>query len=194
MSAVARMRPPSVPDVETAVLDRARKGDAEAFEIVVRHYDPALRALAYRLLGTRDRMDDALQESYVKAFRALPRFRGQSQLGTWLHRIVFNACLDELDRLRRSGTVPLDEAADAVAPLPDQADRLASRERLERALALLTPHDRAAVVLVDGQGFDYRAAAEVLGIPAGTVASRLNRARATLRGALAEPLKGVAES
>ena len=194
MSAVARMRADTVPDVETAVLDRARQGDAEAFAIVVRHYDPALRALAYRLLGSRDRMDDALQEAYVKAFRALPRFRGQSQLGTWLHRIVFNACLDELKRLRRSGTVRLDEAADAVAPLPDHADRLASRERLEHALATLTPHDRAAVVLVDGHGFDYRAAAEVLGIPAGTVASRLHRARAALRNALEEPLKGAAES
>lgn len=194
MSSVTQMRPYAVPDVETAVLDRARKGDAEAFAVVVRHYDPALRALAYRLLGTRDRMDDALQEAYVKAFRALPRFRGQSQLGTWLHRIVFNACLDELNRLRRAGTVPLDDVADAVAPLPDHADRVASRERLEHALALLTPHDRAAVVLVDGQGFDYRAAAEVLGIPAGTVASRLNRARAVLRDALEEPLKGVAES
>lgn len=194
MSSVTQMRPHGVPDVETAVLDRARRGDADAFAIVVRHYDPALRALAYRLLGSRDRMDDALQEAYVKAFRALPRFRGQSQLGTWLHRIVFNACLDELNRVRRSGTVSLDEAADSVSPLPDHADRLASRERLDQALALLTPHDRAAVVLVDGQGFDYHAAAEVLGIPAGTVASRLNRARAVLRDALDEPLKGVAES
>jgi RNA polymerase sigma-70 factor (ECF subfamily) len=90
--------------------------------------------------------------------------------------------------------VPLDEAADAIAPLPDHADRLASRERLEHALTLLAPHDRAAVVLVDGHGFDYRAAAEVLGIPAGTVASRLHRARAALRNALEEPLKGAAES
>ncbi|HEY1317177.1 MAG TPA: sigma-70 family RNA polymerase sigma factor [Gaiella sp.] len=188
------MRTDTVPDVETAVLDRARLGDPEAFAIVVRHYDPALRALAYRLLGSRDRMDDALQEAYLKAFRALPRFRGQSQLGTWLHRIVFNACLDELRRLRRGGTVPLAAAADAVAPVPDHADRVAGRERLERALSTLAPYDRAAVLLVDGQGFDYRAAAEVLGIPAGTVASRLNRARAVLRDALEEPLKGVAES
>ena len=104
------MRADAVPDVETAVLDRARRGDHEAFAIVVRHYDPQLRALAYRLLGSRDRMDDALQEAYVKAFRALPRFRGQSQLGTWLHRIVFNACLDELGRLRRAEAVPLEDA------------------------------------------------------------------------------------
>ena len=194
MSAVARMRADTIPDVETAVLDRARRGDHDAFAIVVRHYDPQLRALAYRLLGSRDRMDDALQEAYVKAFKALPRFRGQSQLGTWLHRIVFNACLDELERLRRVDAVTLEDAPEPVAPWPDHADLLAGRELLEEALAALAPHDQAAVVLVDGQGFDYAAAAEVLGVPAGTVASRLNRARAALRRALGESVKGVAQS
>jgi RNA polymerase sigma-70 factor, ECF subfamily len=193
MSAVARMRADAVPDVETAVLDRARRGDHEAFAVVVRHYDPQLRGLAFRLLGSRDRMDDALQEAYVKAFKALPGFRGQSQLGTWLHRIVFNACLDELGCLRRVHAVPLEDAPEALAPGPDQADLVAGREQLADALASLPPHDRAAVLLVDGQGFDYAAAAEVLGIPAGTVASRLNRARATLRRALGESVKGVAQ-
>ncbi len=193
MSAVARMRPGTVTDVETAVLDRARRGDHEAFAVVVRHYDPALRRLAYRVLGSPARMDDALQEAYVKAFRALPRFRGQSQLGTWLHRIVFNACLDELRRTHDE-LVTLDDGPQRLAASPDHAEVVAGREMLEQALAALAPHDRAAVVLVDGQGFDYRAAAEVLGIPAGTVASRLHRARATLRRALGESAKGVAES
>jgi RNA polymerase sigma-70 factor (ECF subfamily) len=192
MSAVARLPAATVPDVETAVLDRARHGDPEAFAIVVRHYDPALRALAYRLVGDRDRMDDALQEAYVKAFRALQGFRGRSRLGTWLHRIVFNACLDELRREPPPSVVPLDDTAGAVTA--DHADLVAGREELEQALAELTPHDRAVVVLVDSQGFDYHAAAEVLGIPPGTVASRLNRARAVLRRALGESAKGGAES
>lgn len=192
MSAVARMRPGTVPDVETAVLDRARQGDHEAFAVVVRHYDPVLRRLAYRVLGSPERMDDALQEAYVKAFRALPRFRGHSQLVTWLHRIVFNACLDELRRTDDE-VVPLDDAPETLAGTADHADVVAGRERLEQALAALAPHDRAAVMLVDAQGFDYRTAAEVLGIPAGTVASRLNRARAALRRALGESAKGVAE-
>lgn len=183
----------TAPDVETAVLDRARRGDHDAFAIVVRHYDPALRSLAYRLLGSRDRMDDALQEAYVKAFGALPRFRGQSQLGTWLHRIVFNACLDELRRTRRDA-IPLEEAPQPPASSPDHADLVAGRERLEEALDGLAPHDRAAVLLVDAQGFDYRAAADVLGVPPGTVASRLNRARAALRRTLGESAKGVARS
>jgi RNA polymerase sigma-70 factor (ECF subfamily) len=186
------MRPGTVPDVETAVLDRARQGDHEAFAVVVRHYDPVLRRLAYRVLGSPERMDDALQEAYVKAFRALPRFRGHSQLVTWLHRIVFNACLDELRRTDDE-VVPLDDAPETLAGTADHADVVAGRERLEQALAALAPRDRAAVMLVDAQGFDYRTAAEVLGIPAGTVASRLNRARAALRRALGESAKGVAE-
>lgn len=187
------MRADAVPEVETGVLDRARRGDHEAFAILVRHYDPQLRALAYRLLGSRDRMDDALQDAYVNAFKALPRFKGQSQLGTWLHRIVFNACLDELGRLRRAEGVPLEDAPEPLAPAPDHGDLLAGREQLADALAILAPSDRAAVLLVDGHGFDYASAAEVLGIPAGTVASRLNRARATLRRALGESVKGVAQ-
>jgi RNA polymerase sigma-70 factor, ECF subfamily len=92
---MATLTPPG-PAVEigAALLDRARRGDQEAFAAVIRHYDPGLRTLAYRLLGDRDGMDDALQEAYVKAFRALPRFRGDSKLGTWLYRIAYNACLD----------------------------------------------------------------------------------------------------
>ena len=193
MSAIVRMRAGAASDVEASVLDRARRGDHEAFAAVVRHYDAGLRALAYRLLGSRDRMDDALQEAYVKAFRALPRFRGESQLGTWLHRIVYNACVDELERASRARAVPFRETGEPDAAGPDHADGIVRRSSLETALASLAPQDRAAVLLVDAQGFDYRAAADVLGIPAGTVASRLSRARATLRRALAEPAKGAAE-
>jgi RNA polymerase sigma factor (sigma-70 family) len=78
-------------DIDAAVLERAKRGDQEAFASVIKHYDPGLRALAYRLLDDVDRMDDALQEAYVKAFRSLSSFRGESRLGTWLYRIVYNA-------------------------------------------------------------------------------------------------------
>ncbi len=137
--------------------------------------------------------EEAVQEAFATALQRIGDFRGEARIGTWLHRIVFNACLDELGRLRRVDAVPLEDAPETLAPGPDHADRLAGREQLEDALASLPPHDRAAVLLVDGQGFDYAAAAEVLGIPAGTVASRLNRARATLRRALGESVKGVAQ-
>jgi RNA polymerase sigma-70 factor (ECF subfamily) len=171
-------------DLGPDVVDRARSGDQEAFAALIKHYDPGLRSLAYRILGDRDRMDDALQEAYVKAFRALPRFRGDSSLGTWLYRIAYNACLDELARSRRVVQLPLDDAAEQPSSRSDPGDMVANRRDLAAALAGLPLEERAAVLLVDAQGFDYREAGNALGIPVGTVASRLNRARAALRAAL----------
>jgi RNA polymerase sigma-70 factor (ECF subfamily) len=178
-------------DPGAAVIDGAKCGDQAAFALLIKHYDPGLRSLAYRLLGDPDRMDDALQEAYVKAFRSLSSFRGQSRLGTWLYRIVYNACLDELKRGRRFRHHPLDYGGDRPDPRADIAETVVRRSRLAQALSELAPEDRAAVLLVDAQGFDYRSAGEVLGVPSGTVASRLNRARAALRRALGEPEEGV---
>src|SRR5262245_38013257 len=182
-----------VADIDAAVLDRAKRGDQEAFAAVIEHYDPGLRALAYRLLGDPERMDDALQEAYVKAFRNLSGFRGESRLGTWLYRIVYNACLDEIARSKRVVQLPLEDAGDPADGRPDVAETVADRSGLADALAELPPEERAAVFLVDAQGFDYRSAGRVLGVPEGTIASRLNRARAALRQALGEARPRSAE-
>jgi RNA polymerase sigma-70 factor (ECF subfamily) len=178
-------------EIDPAVLARARRGDQRAFALLVRHYDDGLRALAYRLLGDRDRMDDALQEAYVRAFRALPSFRGDAADGTWLYRIAYNACVDELRRERQ--VVPLDSVRERPDPRPEPGEILPVRHRLADALAALPAADRAAVLLVDAQGFDYRSAAEILGMPEGTVASRLNRTRAVLRRFLSDDLEGASE-
>ena len=177
--------PNDVPiEVDDDVVARARAGDARAFADLVRHYDRRLRALAFRLLGDAARMDDALQEAYVKAFRALPRFKGESTLGTWLYRITYNACLDELRRTERVVRLSAREASDAPTGRHDPADAGAQRHDLAAALAALAPEQRAVVLLVDAEGLDYAEAASVLGIAVGTVASRLSRARSQLRRAL----------
>ncbi|MGH8991081.1 MAG: RNA polymerase sigma factor [Acidimicrobiia bacterium] len=173
-------------DVAGAVLDKARQGDPGAFEQLVRHYDPMLRALAYRLMGDRTAMDDVLQEAYVKAFRALPGFRADAALGTWLYRITYRTCLDALRAEGRRRTTPMDEAGPLADPAGDPARTVAQRADLARALDSLPPDQRAAVLLVDAEGLDYTAAAEVLGVAPGTIASRLSRARAALRIALDE--------
>jgi RNA polymerase sigma-70 factor (ECF subfamily) len=157
------------------------------FAKLVREHDEGLRALAYRLLGDRDRMDDALQETYLRAYRGLPRFRGDSALATWLYRIAYNACLDEIERTPQ--VVALDSIRERADPRPGAAESV----ELADALASLPPADRAAVLLVDAQGFDYRSAANVLGIPEGTIASRLSRARAHLRRFLDDQLEGASE-
>ncbi len=162
-------------------VERARAGDPAAFAELVRDHDAGLRALAYRLLADRSRMDDVLQEAYLKAYRSLPRFEGGSAVGTWLYRIVYNACIDDLRARDRRPVRALAEEATELNPVPGPEDRLGDRWALADALGRLPEDQRAAVVLVDAQGFDYAAAAEVLGVASGTIASRLSRAHATLR-------------
>ena len=178
-------------EVAPAVIEQAKRGDEDAFMTLVRHYYPGLRSLAYRLLRDPDRMDDALQEAYVKAFRALPRFRGDSKLGTWLYRIVYNACLDELNASRGATSLSLESVAEQADPRAGVPDTVAARNDLAAALERLPAEERAAVLLVDAQGFGYRDAARVLGVPEGTIASRLSRARAALRLALAGRAEGA---
>jgi RNA polymerase sigma-70 factor (ECF subfamily) len=181
-------------EVAPEVLERARAGDQRAFTDVVRHYDHRLRALAFRLLGDRASMDDALQEAYVKAFRALPAFREDAGLGTWLYSITYRACIDfqRRESRHRAGSIDAPDASSgnreptATGAGSEPAATAATRIDLGRALATLSVDQRAAVLLVDAEGFDYDAAAEVLGVAPGTIASRLSRARATLRAALAE--------
>lgn len=172
-----------------ALVDRILGGDRDAFSQVLRRHDDRLRALAYRLLGgDRHRMDDALQEAYVRAYRALPRFRRDADLGSWLYRITYNACIDELRRTKRR-PAPVD-VADAVwepesaAPGPDRV--VGASDAVVRALATLPEDQRTTVVLVDGEGFDNVTAARILGVAPGTVASRLSRARAAMRRAIGE--------
>jgi RNA polymerase sigma-70 factor (ECF subfamily) len=168
------------PKVDELAARRARHFEADAFvELVVRS-DLSHRRLAFRLLGDRDRMDDVLQEAYVRAFRSLRSFRGDSSLETWLYRIVYNACIDDLRR--RHEDVSLEEW-DAIGPDGSTEDRL----DLAAALRSLPAELRAVVLLVDAEGLSYAEVAEVLSLPPGTVASRLNRARASLQAAL----KGV---
>lgn len=159
---------------------RARTGDDTAFGLLLRRHDSAMRRLAFRLLADATAMDDVLQDAYLRAFRALPGFRQGAQFGSWLYRITYNACIDELRRARRRPLAMADPPERATArPSPERA--VTATELVRSALAALPADQRVAVVLVDGEGFDNRSAARILGVPAGTVASRLSRARGQLR-------------
>jgi RNA polymerase sigma-70 factor, ECF subfamily len=173
---------------QPALIEQARRGDARAFVDLIRDFDRSFRRLAYRLLGDHGELDDVLQEAYAKAFAALPRFRADAALQTWLYRIVYNTCLDQLKR-RRPEAAALSRELDAAAP--DPADVVATRSALEEALARLAPIERAAVLLVDAEGLSYDDAAAVVGVATGTIASRLSRARASLRRSLRTASEGV---
>jgi RNA polymerase sigma-70 factor (ECF subfamily) len=135
------------------------------------------------MLVDRDRVDDVLQEAYVRAHRALPRFRADADLGTWLYRITYNCCIDELRRARRR-PVPADDPHELAAHGSEPGQRVAVRQAVQAALTTLPVDQRAAVLLVDGEDLDYEHAARVLGVPKGTVASRVARGRRALRTAL----------
>ncbi|MEI6724757.1 MAG: sigma-70 family RNA polymerase sigma factor [Actinomycetes bacterium] len=172
-------------EIAAEVVAAARRGDARAFEAILRHYDRRLRVVADRLLGDRQLMDDALQEVALKTVRGLPSFRGEAPLGAWLCRIATTTCLDMLRRRRPEDATAPDELPERADTTADLADGLDARQRLGRALAGLPADQRVAVLLIDQFGYDFRAAADALGVPVGTVASRVATARSRLRAALA---------
>ncbi len=165
---------------DRAILERAQHGDHRAFTELVGRHDRRLRALAGRLLRNPERVDDALQEVYIKAFRTIGCFRGEANVGTWLYRITYNTCLDEL---RRRQPILVDDDFDPPSIEPGPAERYAASSEVAHMLSRLSPGLRATVVLVDGYGLDYADASRLLDVAPGTVASRLHRARGHLRDA-----------
>ncbi len=180
------------PVVPVATIAAARHGDPQAFAVILGAFDSRLRALAFRILCDIDLMDEAMQDAALKAYLALPAFRGDADIGTWLHRITYTTCID---RLRKHGPalVPLADVEQAQRPdgaaapadeASDPAENVIRRLELAAALAGLSPAHRATVLLVLEQGYDLGTAGEIMGVPEGTVASRLHHARAALRGSL----------
>ena len=176
------------------LIERCRGGEINAFEPLVEKYRQRVWRLAYNVLRDREEAWDVAQEAFIRAWQALPNFRGQSAFYTWLFRIVMNVAADRARsraaRGRAFGTerVPEEEWERVIADeggTPDEtAARLEERERITKALATLSADHRAIIMLSDLEGLSYREIAEVLGIPMGTVMSRLHNARKKLRGVL----------
>jgi RNA polymerase sigma-70 factor, ECF subfamily len=162
-------------------------GDPDAFGELFRRHRDRLWAVALRTLHDPDDAADALQEAMISAFRRAAEFRGDAAVTTWLHRIVVNACLDQLRRRAARPAVPSDDEAalDALGqrhggPAPDPAPASDTALDVEAALRLLPDGQRAALVLVDMLGYSVATAADVLGVSPGTVKSRCARGRARL--------------
>ncbi|HJR18686.1 MAG TPA: sigma-70 family RNA polymerase sigma factor [Actinomycetota bacterium] len=184
---------------EQALLDRARAGDPAAFDEVVDLYERRVFAVAMRIVRNHEDARDVTQEVFVTALRALKGFRGDAQLSTWFHRVAVNASLDLVRKRKRREHSSVDDLSDqpSAAPGPE-AEAIASvrAREVHRALGALPPEQRALIVMHDLQDLDYAECAEVLGIPLGTVKSRLHRARLALARELghlreAEPSGGL---
>ncbi|MFP3989243.1 RNA polymerase sigma factor SigM [Streptomyces sp. E11-3] len=161
-------------------------GDPDAFGELVRRHRDRLWAVALRTLGDREEAADAVQDALVSAYRAAHTFRGQSAVTTWLHRITVNACLDRARKAASRKTSPVDdpERLEQLLEPHESASAPAERHDLHRelieALSTLPADQRAALVLVDMQGYPVAEAARVLDVPTGTVKSRCARGRARL--------------
>ena len=172
------------------LVEQARRGDREAFAVLVHQVSDSLYAVAYRILRDTGLAEDALQNALVLAWRRLPKLRDPDRFEAWIHQILIHACYDESQRTRSWRT--------SVTVLPiehpgghDETSTIADRDELERAFRHLTIEQRAVFVLHHYVGLPLVEVAEVLGIPAGTARSRLHYAIAGLRAALmavAEPV------
>jgi RNA polymerase sigma-70 factor (ECF subfamily) len=183
--------------IERDVEDRelvtaAQGGDRGALDALLRRHHDRIHALCRRVTGNDTDALDATQEALIAIVRGLPRFDGRAAFSTWAYRIATNACLDELRRRkRRPEPVAPDQPGAPIGPprdgAPDLDSSVVDRLAVDAAMSGLPPEFRAAVVLRDVCALDYAEIADVLGIPPGTVRSRIARGRAVLARTLGEP-------
>lgn len=191
-------RPPAEPDAasDAELLAAHVAGDDQAFGMLLQRHADRLWALALRVMSKPEDAADALQDAMISAFRRAGDFRGDAAVTTWLHRIVVNACLDRLRRnaVRACASLPEDEERAATLAAPDDPERDAVRgaiaDEVTDALGRIGADQRAALVLVDLEGYSMDEAARILGCAVGTVKSRCSRGRARL-AVLLQHLKEV---
>jgi RNA polymerase sigma-70 factor (ECF subfamily) len=182
---------------DSGFIELSIRGDRAAFEVLVRRYQDRLYHTAYRLLGNTDDAQDVVQDAFLNAYQSLHQFKGDARFFTWLYRIAVNSAISLRRRagrvagrravlsadLPRGTTVEPTDESDGSRP--DSAlERAEDEQRLRAALDGLTPDHRAVLVLKEIEGRKYETIADVLGVPVGTVRSRLHRARLELRDLL----------
>lgn len=182
---------------EKELIHAAQRGDIQAFNRLVLFYQDAVYTQAYRILGEPQTAEDVAQEAFISAHHNLASYHGSGTFRGWLMRITTNLCLDELRREKRRPTVALEPTdrdgdelesprwmADPDGSPEEAVERVELRDVIQRSLDELSPNLKAVVVMVDLQGMDYGEASTALGVPLGTVKSRLARARERLRQGL----------
>ncbi len=174
---------------DTALTQAAKSGDLDAFESLVRAHTPAVYAHAIRFFGDAQAAEDVVQEVWIKVYRSLDTFDERAHFSTWLYRVVRNTCLDEVRQGKRR-PIPVESLTPPPA-LTDVADAAALSASLEYAMLQLPQEDRDALSAVSVFGLSYAQAADSLGVPVGTIKSRVFRARRLLSRALGIPGGGA---
>jgi RNA polymerase sigma-70 factor, ECF subfamily len=169
---------------------RSRGGDVESFNQLILRWERPIYALAYRVIGREDDARDVCQEAFLRAFRALPGFKGQAKFSSWLYRITLNLCRDWIRRHRRApvsqmpdGADPLELAAErgAVESIEDLAARRELSALVEEAMGLLPDEQRTTIILKEYHGMTFQEIADLQGCPLSTVKTRLYQGLTVLR-------------
>ena len=169
---------------------RSQSGDVESFNQLILRWERPIYALAYRVIGREEEARDVCQEAFLRAFRALPGFKGQAKFSSWLYRITLNLCRDWIRRQRRAPVsqlpddVDLAEMAASRGPVESIEDLVARRELsavVEEAMAKLPEEQRTAIILKEYHGMTFQEIADLQGCPLSTVKTRLYQGLSVLR-------------
>jgi RNA polymerase sigma-70 factor, ECF subfamily len=172
------------------LVDRSRGGDVDSFNQLILRWERPIYALAYRVIGREEDARDVCQEAFLRAYRALPGFKGEAKFSSWLYRITLNLCRDWIRRQRRAPVTQMPddvdalEAAAAVEPRETIEDLVARRELstvVANAMALLPAEQRTAIVLKEYHGMTFQEIADLQGCPLSTVKTRLYQGLSVLR-------------
>lgn len=178
---------------EGLLLEKAKKGDVEAFEELIAGYQKRVFNIALKMIGNHEDASELAQETFIRVFKSIGKFKEESLFSTWIYRIATNICLDELRRRKGRKEVSLDEdiklengdvsrQIEDTGPSPEAiAERNELRRKVNDAIGLLTEEHRLVIIMRDIQGFSYEEIAKITGCPEGTVKSRINRARQSLK-------------
>jgi RNA polymerase sigma-70 factor (ECF subfamily) len=174
---------------------RSRTGDMDSFNQLILRWERPIYALAYRVIGQEEDARDVAQETFLRAFRALPGFKGQAKFSSWIYRIALNLCRDWIRRKRRTPVSQMPEDIDLAdlaserEPSESVEDLVARRElsaMVEEAMAILPEEQRTAVILKEYHGMTFQEIADLQGCPLSTVKTRLYQGLSVLRKHLKE--------
>jgi len=183
-------------DDEHILLKKSQEGDIHAFEQLIESYQKRVFNIAYRIIGSYDDANELAQEVFIKVYRSLSQFKGRSSFSTWIYSITKNVCYDELRKRKNKKVVYIDEdikydnneiqrQVEDGRPQPDEiAEKNEIKRIVHEAIMELSYEHREAIVLRDIQGFSYEEISKLLKCPEGTVKSRINRARRSLKNIL----------
>ncbi|MCX7748555.1 MAG: sigma-70 family RNA polymerase sigma factor [Clostridia bacterium] len=178
---------------EKHLLIKAKNGDIEAFEKLIGEYQKKVFNIAFRMVGNHDDASEIAQEVFLKVYKSLKSFKEEASFSTWIYRITTNVCLDELRKKKNKKVISLDEEIKAQdgemkrqvvddSPTPEMAvEGKIIRKAVSDSIKMLSEEHRIVIVMRDIQGFSYEEIAKVLKCPEGTIKSRINRARQSLR-------------